>query len=539
MIVPATISSERTYNYPLVDDWVPLEEDILFTHCKGAFIAPIYNFYGLEGDDKKSIDYFILTSKRCYASDKMKEHMCHYLNYFEKFFDNDKELFMIYTKMKYLIDYEKTYTKEHFIHDIKRYILSPSMLWKIKQMDEYNYIIDLVYKNNNSAICYTNRHAKLLMRISILMNMVIPLMCHFMHMRTINDDNFVLTICDILLDIPIYSDVDLYNKLYETAITNVQTSYKRDTGLWEQQDIRSKNVTTHALSCIENILLNVIPKYVYNNNIVSLNFGSINNNNGFQVTNISWEYSFIPLSLSNRDEDNNSEFDKYESIQARADESLFLQNQVNCEHAMKQIEFLYGPFSPEELKFYYNHLGGKIHPFQKKLVFALFYKYFGDPVSIMSINMEQYIKLVIASKRLLEGHNLRILPYIVSGKIVKVINKKSVNKKEFTEINNSQYFKYVLEKFVGTVYNGNNAYDIVGAPHDMYDQKIEKKLCKEYAHVKKEQDAIIDSILSLIATISCSIFKFISFDDPELHDNIIETIPNIIMEEVIMYFLLT
>ena len=73
----------------------------------------------------------------------------------------------------------------------------------------------------------------------------------------------------------------------------------------------------------------------------------------------------------------------------------------------------------------------------------------------------------------------------------------------------------------------------------MYDQKIEKKLCKEYAHVKKEQDAIIDSILSLIATISCSIFKFISFDDPELHDNIIETIPNIIMEEVIMYFLLT
>ena len=83
MIVPATISSERTYNYPLVDDWVSLEEDILFTHCKGAFIAPIYNFYGLEGDDKKSIDYFILTSKRCYASDKMKEHMCHYQRIFQ------------------------------------------------------------------------------------------------------------------------------------------------------------------------------------------------------------------------------------------------------------------------------------------------------------------------------------------------------------------------------------------------------------------------------------------------------------------------
>ena len=219
-------------------------------------------------------------------------------------------------------------------------------------------------------------------------------------------------------------------------------------------------------------------------------------------------------------------------------ESLFLQNQVNCEHAMQQIEYLYGPFSKEEIDFYYKHLGGTIHSYQKKLVFALFYKYFGYPQSIMSINMEQYIKLVIASKKLLEGHNLRLLPHIISGKIVKLINKKSVNKKEFTEINNSQYFKYVLEKFVGTSYNGNTAYDIVGAPQDMYDVRIEKQLCKDFAYVKKEQDAIIESILSTIATISCSIFKFISFDEPELHDTIIETIPTIIMEEVIMYFLL-
>ena len=358
-------------------------------------------------------------------------------------------------------------------------------------------------------------------------------------MRSCNDDMFILSIYDILLNIPIYSDVDIYSKLYETAITNVQTSYKRDTGLWEQQDIRAKNITTHALSSIENILLNVLPKYVYNKNIISLNFGSINNNNGYQVTGIRWEYSFISLSLSNRDEDNNSEFDKYEALISRSDESLYLQNQVNCEYAMRQIEYMYGPFEEDEVKFYYNELGGTINNFQKGLVFALFYKYFGDPESIKSINIEQYVKLVIASKRLLEGHGLRMLPHIISGKIVKLIRKKSVNKKEFTDINNSDYFKFVIEKFTGPKYTAQNLYELVGADDNMYSEAMEKVMTDKYKDIKSEQEIIISDILSLIATISCSVFKFISYDDPTLHDTIIETIPTIIMEEVNMYLLLT
>jgi hypothetical protein len=540
MIVPATISEERSYNNPKVDDWIPNEDDMLFTHCKGAFVAPIFDFYGLDDEDKRSIDYFILTSKRCYATQEMKEHMCHYLNYFEKFYDQDKELFMIYSKIKYLIDYEASYTKDNFLADIQRYILSPTILWKVKNMNDDNYIIDLVYKNNNSAICYTNRHAKLLMRISMLMNMIIPLACHFMYMRSSEDDNnFILTICDILLNIELYSDVDLYNKLYETAITNVNTSYKRDTGLWDQQDIRSKNVTTHALSCIDNILLNVLPKYVYNKNIVSLNFGSINNNNGFQITGITWEYSFIPLSLSNRDEDNNSEFDKYESLLIRNDESLLLQNDVNCSYTMKQIEMLYGPFEQDEINFYYKEFGGKINKFQKELVFNLFMKYFGDPMSIKSLdNIEEYIKLVIAAKRLLEGHNLRILPYIISGNVVKLIRKKNINKKEYTELSNSIYFKYVIEKYVGlsNVFSMN---DIVGVDSNMYyDPNIEKEMKMRYSQSRKEHDRFVEDILSFIATLSVSTFKIVDYDDPELNGTIVENIPSIIMEEVLIYLLL-
>lgn len=41
---------------------------------------------------------------------------------------------------------------------------------------------------------------------------------------------------------------------------------------------------------------------------------------------IEYEYSFVSLSSSKRDEDLNSEFDKFESFLAKGDEALLVQN---------------------------------------------------------------------------------------------------------------------------------------------------------------------------------------------------------------------
>lgn len=47
-------------------------------------------------------------------------------------------------------------------------------------------------------------------------------------------------------------------------------------------------------------------------------YKSILRNTGFQVLDIEYEYSFVSLSSSRRDEDLNSEFDKFESIEEMA-----------------------------------------------------------------------------------------------------------------------------------------------------------------------------------------------------------------------------
>ena len=61
---------------PYVDDWVPEEKDMLLKTVKGAIIADISSFYGMENNP--NLDYFQMDSKRSYNNPKLREHTVHY-----------------------------------------------------------------------------------------------------------------------------------------------------------------------------------------------------------------------------------------------------------------------------------------------------------------------------------------------------------------------------------------------------------------------------------------------------------------------------
>ena len=195
---------------------------------------------------------------------------------------------------------------------------------------------------------------------------------------------------------------------------------------------------------------------------------------------------------------------KFQSQLTKQDEGLYLQNKVNCEETMKLIELMYGPFSEDEINFYIKKLSkdGRftINQFQEKLVFNLYYKYFGDTVSIKAINQRDYIKLIIAAKNILESNRLIIMPYIISSKINRLITRKNVNKKELTKIQSSQFYQLVIDKYKNP--------------------KIE------------------DQILSMIAGILSSEFEIIDFYDDELDGRKVDTNIDLLLEEVLMYVLL-
>ena len=282
------------------DEWIPAPEDMIFKTTKGIIVANVSEYFGAE--QNMNLDAFVLSTKRSYNSPAMREHIVQYLNYFEKFYDTDRLLFSTYCKIKYMIDYEPTYTKDMFFFDIMKYIVRGPLEYLTTQMTSENYTLNLNYKSRtSSSLQYNNTHAMLLMKISVQMNQIIPLLCHFMYARKIqNTNDFLFEIYDKLIDNP---DIDIYGKLYETAYSNVVRHVKQNQIIWNKQDIRGIDPVTHSIQCVQNILINIICKYDFSKNLVHYNYSSILRNTGYQITNIEYEYAFVSLSSSKRDED--------------------------------------------------------------------------------------------------------------------------------------------------------------------------------------------------------------------------------------------
>lgn len=171
---------------------------------------------------------------------------------------------------------------------------------------------------------------------------------------------------------------------------------------------------------------------------------------------------------------------------------------------MKIIENEWGPFSEEELSFYKKRLkndhGEIINNFQRQLIFNLFYKYFGDTTSINAINETDYIKLLISARRMLEKNNMGVLPMILSSKVNKIVSRKTLNKKELAEMEASQNYQLVLDKY--------------------------------------KSKKINQGILGTIATLITSSFTNIDFTRPELDGVEINVDSRFIIEETLLYILL-
>lgn len=504
------MNAVRYINRPIipVDQWQPEPEDEFFRTTKVSLNIEFSKMFGIQDTD---FDNFILSTKRCYNGKDMRYHLPLYLNYFEKFYDTQHELIMIMYNIKYMIDYFPEYNDDVFRNDLTRYIFRSTLSQKAYLMVEDNYNLELdqtKYKNDkNQSLVYKDRHAKTMLWMSILMNMCIPLVTHYLYVKNKEDSNeFLMSVFDIILNLN--SEIDIYNKLYQTSNTNILKNSKINEGLWSVQEIRGKTVTTHSIESVINIILNIMPKYTFTKNIISFNYASIKKHNYYQISGIAYEYDYIPLSSGNRDADNVSGFDKFESYTTKQSPALHIQNKVASEYAMKNIEMIFGPFDEKEVDYFIRVLsGGEINgdiiiPFQKNLIFNLFAKYFGDLNAISSIGKRDYVKLIIAAQRMLLTRNMIVLPYIVSGKIVRLQTKKTVNKKELDKIEAS---------------------------------KITEKIYKKY-----RSKNIMDLIQSQIATVLTSEFKIISYDDNKIDGMSIDCnkVSDIIIEEMLMYVLL-
>ena len=313
-LIPAVIfkNDETPGAFIPVDRWMPQGEDAIIHLQKGTLFAPISQFSGINVNPDMKFDYFTLAPKKCYNSPDMRNHLYQYLNYFEKYYDPDKEYMAILFRLKTFMDKNDSmsYPQEYFFNDLERYILRSTIEAKVKNMVEDNYQLDLNYTNAKSpSLMYTNEHAKILLKMSLLMDLCIPLLTNYAYMHKVeNVDEYLMMFYDRIFML-YYNKVDMYTKLYDTAYTNIAANQKNNIGIWNKQDIRAIDVPTHSSASVRNIILNIMPKYSFEQNIISFNFASIRQTTGFAITDISFEFNYVSISSSKRDEDSVSDFD--------------------------------------------------------------------------------------------------------------------------------------------------------------------------------------------------------------------------------------
>lgn len=457
-----------------IDKWVPENEDEKIYKIGKRTIQcnECTKLLGLEPDSDMS--YFIMSAKRGYNSRTQlrngkisigfKDHCTSYLNYFEKFYDVEHELPIVQGQMKYCIDYmdNDKYTEDVFINDLVRCIISydkcanPDLHYKVRKLVEDNYAIELEYSNSKDpSLEYTEEHAKLLLEISFLQNCMIPLLVHFAWVNQYDNQTItrmLLRCYDILLnETKKYYGIDIASKLYETSMTNAKKSANSNKILWDMQSIRSRDISTHSMNTVEDLIIQVFPKYVFNRNVICFNYNAINKEINNKVLDAQYEYQLASVSSSDRDEDDNSEADKFEAHISKLDESLLLQSNVNCEYTMKKIINKYGPFDEGEIWFYMGELSKGNKPiknsFQFNLVMYPFYKEFKDINAARLISNINYIICMIAVKRMLISNGQSLLPYIISGRAERLVSRKTVNKKIMQRIMISENYPKVENKY--------------------------------------------------------------------------------------------
>ena len=504
---------------PKIDNFICSPSRAIFRPGKEYISAPISDMLRMKVDSvkKEDLDSFILKPKKCYHLDKyngVKVHIIRYMNYFENFYDPEKELLNVYAKMKASMDIVgiATYSEELFMLDLQRYILCDSMRRKVDHLMNDCFEVELKrYPSQNMVLCYEEKHVRLLMELTVFANMMIPLIMHYSYKRKVLDiDGFTASCFQLVMKL--HPDIDIHAKIQETVFTNVNRLSKNDELLWEKCAIRGIDKVISTMYTIDNIILNVMPKYNFNNNPINMNIATIKNDINYKVVEVPYEYDVRNLNSSNREgEDNASPYDKFESQCIRTDEALMLQNQVNAEYTMKEIMNKWGmDISREEINYYIRVLtcNGKRQlqdPFQRMLVLNLFMKYFGDTASVTEITASDYVPLMIIGKRMLKEKGLIFIPEIFGGFVERISNRTSINKREFDKLQRLESFKLVKQKY--------------------RDQKT------------------IDFVIETIVTMLTSDFRIIDFDNSELDgkklpNNKGDAMVEKIMDEACNFFLM-
>lgn len=415
----------------------------------------IFNIESLDSD----INIFNIKPKQSYYNNTFL--YLPYINYFIEYYDDDNELLLGYLKLKFMIDRSMNkYPKELFVDDVFTYLLSDSMIAKIKKMVDENYTLNLNLKTGTTrykAIEFNDDQGCILLQISMAIKIFIPIVTHFIAYNNINKkgkgkgtDAFL---SDVFLKIiPYFEDGNLYNKMYEFIGSKINKFKRSDKEHWDKIEIFGMDIDSETEKILSKVFVDIFFKYSFTKNIIAMNATSIRNIIEWSLR-TNFNLNLRPISDIKPNDDSLSEFDKMELTMSKFDESFVIMGGLNIKQTIKKLrkEYNIKKFDKDELDFYEQNLRTNI--VQRDMIFKLFAKYFGNVRDLYSLSLKDYIKLIIIMKKIMHDMGFVILPHLLTG-VMSINAHKKISKKQKEKIQNSKEFITITEKY-------NSAFDII------------------------------------------------------------------------------
>lgn len=434
---------------PNVEDYVSTKNGKYFKQVsKTALELRLDKIF--KNEELKKLNTFIIKPKQAYCTNS--ELIYPYINYFIKYFDDDKELLVSYYKIKFMIDRKKKYSAELFKDDLYDFILSDTMVDKIKKMVRYNYSIDLSSKKEykHKSIQFKNEHGLIILAASMAIKIFIPLVTHYIFVNGIKKtDKFLAKMFNTVFEY-FEEDNNMKNKIYDIAISKLKTTQTRDKRHWIEVEIFGKDMDSEASDVSDKILTDIIYKCKFEGNVAAFFSEVIKRSVGWLLKE-KWKRNLKPINTVKND-DGMSDLDKIEMNMSKMDESFITIGEINAKHVIKKLKRRYGikHFDEDELKFYMDNV--HMTEIQENLFNQTFGKYFGSIRDMYSVDKKKFAKLIILFKRMFAAHGFKIIQHILTGDMkIKPVSKK-IPKKELNDILQSGTYKYILKKYRYTLY---------------------------------------------------------------------------------------
>ena len=405
----------------------------------------------------EEINRFNLIKKRTYCNkmDLIIDYNNRLLNGYSKIDD----FIMTYLAIKWKID-KKDYKddedpkgkegnatikiEKEFLEDLYNQLFTPRFVKYIEKWVDNNYHLNIDENNKekakkfNPVLQFSDRHCKMLQSISLGMKISIPLILHFAGMYSIiNVNNYLERAFDYLFNL-FSHDVDLHSKLWESVYSRVVVTKNSDKTFWNYVEIEGNSINKLTAGIYQKLIVDIIPKYEIDQNLINLNHVFINNNIDFTFMS-DIQINYKPLNLA-ESSDEVSDYDKISINTARIDEGIIIINEVNIEMTINKLIKKYNLNIPKkELEYYFDNL--KKNELQEHILCNYFGKDLGNADCIYFCDRKQYITLLIILKHILMNNGFTILPEIIVGNINNINEKSTLGKKVLVDIITDKEFE--------------------------------------------------------------------------------------------------